>query len=103
MILIAKLVDEVPAIKVTYEYKESIPAPSVINGCEVFRDNLSYDSDGMCPKYLTSNLSLAEDVRKNASLYNFNRFKRQLMDKTLFTQLGFSPTYKTYYYVTTDP
>ncbi|CAG8629583.1 1555_t:CDS:10 [Cetraspora pellucida] len=174
-----RLVDEVPAIKVTYENQESIPAPSIINGCEVFRDNLNYDREGICSKYLISNLSLTEKVRKNveriaqddlsnytglihngdislkegdvirlyltidstilnsiilfdpeylkysdqplyidslsleniyfmshninSSLYNFNRFKRQLMDKTLFTQLGFSPSYQTYHYITTAP
>ncbi|CAG8764928.1 10399_t:CDS:2, partial [Ambispora leptoticha] len=55
IILIAKLVNEVPAIKVTYKYKEFIPTPN----------NFSYDSNRIYLKYLKSNLSFAEDVRKN--------------------------------------
>ncbi|CAG8773524.1 45332_t:CDS:2 [Gigaspora margarita] len=177
MVLIARLIDEVPTIKVIYENKESIPAPSEINDCQILYNNdynsTSYSSS--CTKYLNHKLLVGENVRKrfeqyfaidpngcsglihngsislregdlivlnltldsaivnalllfdseyltysdppqsidilnlenlyivshysNSTMFFFNRFERQLMDPTLLTQIGFSPNYKTYHYI----
>ncbi|CAG8614549.1 15746_t:CDS:2 [Dentiscutata erythropus] len=35
----------------------------------------------------------------NATMSYFSRYKRQLMDSTLLTQVGFSPNYKSYHYI----
>ncbi|RIB16408.1 hypothetical protein C2G38_1512310 [Gigaspora rosea] len=66
MVLIARLADEVPTIKVIYENKESIPAPSQINDCQILYNN-DFDSTSnslSCTKYLKHKLLVGENVRK---------------------------------------
>ncbi|KAF0561118.1 hypothetical protein F8M41_025317 [Gigaspora margarita] len=177
MILITKLVDEVPTMKVTYENEESIPAPSKINDCQIWRgyNYGNQSSTENCMEYFNQELLLSDNVRKrieqiapldldnctgllhngnislterdmivlnltldstmlnilllfdseyltysdqpsfvdslnlentylmshysNATMCFFNRFKRQLMDTTMLTQIGFSPNYKSYHYI----
>ncbi|CAG8524949.1 19117_t:CDS:2 [Gigaspora margarita] len=57
-LLITRLIDEVPTIKVTYESRESIPAPSKINDCQI---NEIED----CMKYVKNQLSVSENVRNH--------------------------------------
>ncbi|CAG8603777.1 16495_t:CDS:2, partial [Cetraspora pellucida] len=78
-------------------------SPTKINILTLFdTEYLTYSDE---PLYIDSlNLENTYHISHstNYSVYYFNRFKRQLMDTTLLTQIGFAPNYRTYNYITTN-